>query len=109
MPSQSLPQRQSLVAQTVTFLHGQIDRGEWREWLPGERALCELLQVSRNTLRAALVQLQKEDRIRPVHGAGNQILNASVTAPRRMASPDVAQLTPEPIELLRPMQTLWID
>ena len=61
MPLQSLPQRQSLVAQTVAFLHGQIDRGEWREWLPSERALCELLQVSRHTLRAGLAQVQKEN------------------------------------------------
>jgi DNA-binding transcriptional regulator YhcF (GntR family) len=106
---QSLPQRQSLVAQTVTFLHAQIDRGEWRKWLPSERALCELLQVSRNTLRAALVQLQKQGRIRPVHGAGNQILGGKAARPVRVPSPDVALLTPEPIERLRPMQTLWID
>lgn len=109
VPSQSLPQRHSLVAQTVAFLHAQIERGEWRDWLPSERALCELLQVSRNTLRAALVQLQKEGRILPVHGAGNQILGGAPAGPVRVASPDVALLTPEPIERLRPMQTLWID
>jgi DNA-binding LacI/PurR family transcriptional regulator len=109
VPLQSLPQRQSLVAQTVAFLHAQLDRGEWREWLPSERALCELLQVSRNTLRVALAQLQKEGRIRAAHGAGNQILSGAQPTPVRAASPDVALLTPEPIERLRPMQTLWID
>lgn len=109
MPSHSLPQRQSLVAQTVAFLNAQIENGEWRDWLPSERSLCELLQVSRNTLRAALAQMKKEGRIRPVHGAGNQILAPSATAATRPRSQDVALLTPEPVERLRPMQSLWID
>ena len=109
MPFQSLPHRQSLVAQTVAFLHAQIERGEWRDWLPSERALCELLQVSRNTLRAALLQLQEERLIRPVHGSGNQILRAGTRSRTRVVSPHVALLSPEPIERLRPMQTLWID
>ena len=108
MPSHSLPQRQSLVAQTVAFLHAQIDAAVWRDWLPSERSLCELLQVSRNTLRAALAQMRQEGRIKPVHGAGNQIVGArpSTAGPRAQ---DVALLMPEPIERLRPIQSLWID
>lgn len=109
MPQHSLPQRQSLVTQTVAFLNAQIENGEWRDWLPSERSLCELLQVSRNTLRAALAQMNAEGRIRPVHGAGNRILATGVTGPGRPQSQDVALLTPEPLERLRPMQSLWID
>lgn len=109
MPTYALPQRQSLVAQTAAFLHTQIDQGEWRDWLPSERSLCAMLQVSRNTLRAALVQLQKEGRIRAVHGAGHEILRAGKPMAAGPRSHDVALLTPEPIERLRPMQTLWID
>src|SRR5262245_2026276 len=109
VPSHSLPQRQSLVAQTVAFLNAQIENGEWRDWLPSERSLCELLQVSRNTLRAALAQMKNEGRVRPVHGAGNQILAPQAPGPARKRSHDVALLTPKPIERLRPMQSLWID
>ena len=109
MPTHRLPQRQSLVAQTVAFLTAQIDKGGWREWLPSERALCELLQVSRNTLRSALAQMKTEGRVRPVHGAGNQILAAPGGRSTPPRSRDVALLTPEPIERLRPMQSLWID
>jgi DNA-binding LacI/PurR family transcriptional regulator len=104
-----LPQRQSLVAQTAGFLQAQIERGEWREWLPSERALCELMQVSRNTLRAALGQMRKQGVVRPVHGSGNQIVAAAGARRTRRISQDVALLTPEPIERLRPMQSLWID
>jgi LacI family transcriptional regulator len=67
-----------------------------------------MLQVSRNTLRSALVQLRKQGRVRSVHGAGNQI----VVTPKKggvTEAHDVALLTPEPIERLRPMQNLWID
>jgi DNA-binding LacI/PurR family transcriptional regulator len=105
-----LPQRQSLVAQTTSFLNAQIDSSEWREWLPSERSLCQLLQVSRNTLRSALAQLRKEGRIKAVHGAGNQI-TATISRARSPIARrrDVALLTPESIERLRPMQTVWID
>ena len=48
-----LPQRQSREKQTVDLLRERIARGQWREWLPAERTLCELLQVCRSTLRCA--------------------------------------------------------
>lgn len=109
MAPHALPQRNSLVAQTVAFLRAQIESGEWSEWLPNERMLSQHLQVSRNTLRSALVQLRGEEVIRSVHGSGNMILGQ----PRRGVAPvpsrDVALLTPNPVERLLPIQTLWID
>jgi DNA-binding LacI/PurR family transcriptional regulator len=106
----NLPQRNSLVSQTAAFLRDEINRGGWNEWLPSERTLCESLQVSRNTLRAALGQLKREGIIDPKHGAGNRI-SARPTKPKSgtLRSHDVAFLTPSPLEQLRPTQTLWID
>jgi DNA-binding LacI/PurR family transcriptional regulator len=104
-----LPQRQSLVAQSAAFLNRQIEQGVWGEWLPSERSLCDLLQVSRNTLRAALVQLKQEGRIASVHGAGNRILATRGRRPSRLKSHDVALLAPLPLQQLRPTVTLWID
>ena len=105
----SIPQRHSLVGQTVTCLSAAIVGGRWREWLPAERALCEMLQVSRSTLRLALAQLQRDGLICAEHGAGNRILRQA-TAPRgQLRSHDVALLAPEPLESLRPAQALWID
>ncbi len=104
-----LPQRHSLVGQTVAFLHAQIAAGQWREWLPPERTLCETLQVSRSTLRRALAQMRRDGRIRPEHGAGNRIVRAAAPRHGRLRSHDVGLLTPEPLERLRPTQALWID
>ena len=67
---QNLPQRNSLVSQTSAYLRQEINRGSWKEWLPSERTLCESLQVSRNTLRAALEQLKRENLVDARHGAG---------------------------------------
>ncbi|HWL17359.1 MAG TPA: LacI family DNA-binding transcriptional regulator [Opitutus sp.] len=104
-----IPQRLSLVSQTAAYLRTEIERGAWDDWLPSERALCQSLQVSRNTLRAALVQLKRDRVIRSMHGAGNRIELKSNSRARQLQSHDVAFLTPEPLEQLRPMQTLWID
>lgn len=54
-----LPRRLSLVAQTVDSLCEGIRNGHWQQQLPGERHLCESLQVSRRTLRPALEELQR--------------------------------------------------
>lgn len=104
-----IPQRLSLVSQTAAYLRAEIQKGTWEKWLPGERALCESLQVSRNTLRGALTQLKRDRVIRSVHGSGNQIIVRTVPKAPRLQSHDVAILTPDPLEQLRPMQTLWID
>lgn len=108
MEPRPVPRRQSLVTQTIAYLNAGIDGGQWTGWLPSERALSETLLVSRNTLRAALAQLVREGAVEPVHGSGNRIVAGG---PRRtsLKSRDVALLTPEPIEHLRPTDALWIN
>lgn len=59
-PPLLLPKRLSLVAQTVSALCKGIEDGHWHGHLPGERALCESLQVSRRTLKSALDELQRK-------------------------------------------------
>jgi len=104
-----LPKRHSLVAQTVEILRGEISRGTWKDWLPGERALSAKYQVSRNTVRTALAQLQQSRQLRAVHGCGHRILAKPTPKPARPDERNVALLMPDPPERLRPSQTLWID
>lgn len=106
-----LPQRQSLEKQTAALLREQLAGGAWRTWLPGERALCEMLQVSRYTLRAALRTLRREGLIRAEHGAGNRILVSPTSSvpTRLLASRDVGLLVCGPLDQLSLNHTLWID
>ena len=104
-----VPQRQSVMVQISSYLQQQIADGVWSEWLPTERRLAESLQVSRNTLRCALRQLERAGVIHPVHGMGNQIITkpAVKRPPRRERM--VALLAPESLEHVRPAQALMID
>jgi LacI family transcriptional regulator len=70
--------------QTTEALRKGIKEATWQEFLPSERRLCELFQVSRPTVRTALRQLAKEGVIVIQHGRRNRILatSRSLAAPR---------------------------
>jgi len=110
MPPRSAARFTTLPSQVANVLRESIDRGEWPEWLPGERALTTRLQVSRKTLRKALAQLRHEGRIAPVHGIGNKVQRGSARPKRRPAAdPAVVLLTREPLERMRPYTSLWVS
>ncbi|MFP4490956.1 MAG: GntR family transcriptional regulator [Spirochaetaceae bacterium] len=56
----------------------------FKEKLPSEEALCEMLGVSRTTIREALIELQREGLITKLHGTGNLIHKKSLLAKMRI-------------------------
>jgi LacI family transcriptional regulator len=104
-----IPERLSLVNQALACIQDGITKGQWIEWLPAERVLCETLQVSRSTLRHALIQLKRNGIIKAIYGVGNRIEKITLVKSSFNMPKDVAILTPEPLDRLRPAQTLWID
>ena len=79
-----MPRRLSLSTQAADAIRKAVDENLWEEFLPSERRLCNLLQVSRPTIRTALRQLGKEGLIEIRHGRRNRILRQArrVDAPR---------------------------
>jgi LacI family transcriptional regulator len=69
-----LPRRQSLSAQAADSLRKAIARRTWAGFLPSERRLCDLLQVSRPTIRTALRLLEKENVIEIHQGRRNRLV-----------------------------------
>jgi len=109
-PTLRLPQRQSLENQAASVLQDEILRGTWRDLLPGERVLCEMLQISRHTLRGALGQLRREGLVSAEQGVGHRIIAPTrPSAGRRLATQDVGLLIPGELADLVPNQILWID
>ena len=70
----ALPQRTSLVKQVTETLRAGLARGLWQERLPGERDLCQQLNVSRPTLRAALTVLEREGWLKSAPGCVRAIV-----------------------------------
>lgn len=102
-----LLQRATVIDQVAAALRAGLGSGEWSDWLPAERRLCEDLHVARNTLRSALRQLAHEGLIEIQPGQGARVLTRGV-APLPKEN-HVGFLCPLPLEQLRPRQALWID
>ena len=103
-----IPHR-TVASQVALLLREEIAQGRWRGWLPGERALCDTVQASRNTLRVALGQLRSEGIVEPVIGHGTRITVEAPAAGALGQSKTVGVLIPEPVGRLRPLIALWID
>lgn len=79
-----IPRRLSLSGQTASAIRKAIGENMWQEFLPSERRLCDMFQVSRPTIRTALHQLAKDGLIDIRQGRRNRLLAASArtAAPR---------------------------
>lgn len=84
----------SLVAQTVQTLKDGIESSHWRGQLPSERDLCESLQISRRTLRAALVELEITGCIQVVGRQPRQILQSQAIKDKTSTKKVIGVLSP---------------
>jgi len=69
-----LTQRPSMVSEAARAVSACLENGDWGDYLPAERELCDLLGVSRSTLRFALRRLQTDGLIQVEHGKKTRIL-----------------------------------
>ncbi len=104
-----LLQRKSLVSQTVEILRQAIQGGSWPEHLPGELELCQQLQISRTTLRAALQVLTREGWLSSSQGRRRDVLKRAVRGRVARPSRRVVLLTPEPPHRLGTFSMYWMD
>jgi DNA-binding LacI/PurR family transcriptional regulator len=91
-----IPQRVSLVTQTVTILRDAMASGAWGRLLPGEIALCNELQISRLTLRKALEQLEREGWFTSDRGRRRRIVRRKAIAAEPSSKTAVVLLSPIP-------------
>lgn len=101
-----LPRRHSLIDETAAVLRQRLDEGEWSLHLPGEIELGSLLQVGRNTLRAALAILEREGRLSTTKGSRRQIV---VPATLKAQKKTVVLLMAKPERDFPPSTAQWID
>lgn len=106
---QAVPPRPSLITHSADFLREAVARGEWQDFLPSERTLCMRLRISRPTLRAVLVQLEREGVLSAVENKKRRVLAAG-GATRGTARPSlIALLTPVPAQSMPPFVLFWMD
>ena len=104
-----LPQRLSLVTQTVQSLRECIRSGHWHSQLPGERELCDHLQVSRTTIRAALKEMQQQGLLQVADRRRRSIPAKRASRAVRAHQKTVALLVPVALETMHPRTLFVID
>lgn len=92
-----IPRRISLIDQTAAVLRERLAQGEWGAHLPGEIELAGLLQVGRNTVRAAIRLLEPEGLLKTTNGNRRQIVLSAVF------------LMARPVDEFPPSTGMWIE
>jgi DNA-binding LacI/PurR family transcriptional regulator len=106
-----MPSRGNLVAECARVIRLRIASGEWDRLLPGERRLAGTLQVGRDTIRLAVLRLEREG-VLAAAGAGSRrriIGRARVAAAVKARPLRIGQLAHQRLEKLPQPMLLEID
>lgn len=91
----SIPARLSLTAQAANAIRSGIIDGTWMDFIPSERHLCELLQISRPTVRTALKVIEEEGLILIQQGRRNRIISRPARPEKSTQNPLITVITHE--------------
>lgn len=104
-----VPVRRYLPSSTAEAILRFHAAGKWPERLPAERKLCEVLQVSRGTLRQALHILRGRGELATDGVRGHRLLRQEPERVERDPDITVRFLSPEPLESRRAFFSLMLD
>lgn len=104
-----MPRRTSLAETAAQTLLAQLDSGQWTKFLPGERVLCEELQISRPTLRLALQVLERKGRLEVTQGRQRRIIGSRTGGLPKVGRQVIGMLSSVPMQALPPFVLCWID
>jgi DNA-binding LacI/PurR family transcriptional regulator len=108
-PGPRLPHRITLASQTAQSLRDAIEEGHWHGHLPGERELCARLQVSRQTLRVALDELQREGVLEVTDRKRRTIKSKRAPQSDSPHSKVIAALSTRPLLAMSPSAVVMLD
>lgn len=96
-PPIRIPKRNSLAAQAAESISKAIAEGTWRQYLPSERRLCEMLRVSRPTIRTALSLLEEGGLLEFGQRRRTRLISRPPQTESRQPSRLIGIVSPEPI------------
>lgn len=99
MQSPVQPLRVLLADQVAQAIEREILAQRWREWLPGERNLQKVFNVSRQTVRAALARLvaRRTLEVEPFQGYRILRLRRAKSGARPVPPRELGLICPEPV------------
>ena len=99
----------SLPAAAAQKIIQGLQTGRWAGDLPSERKLCEILQVSRVTLRPALQELERLGWLRTAPGQRRKIVKKATTNQLPASVQRVVLMSPVALQEIEPFSLLSLD
>ena len=98
------PRRILLADQVAQAIEREIAAERWRDWLPGERNLQKVFNVSRQTVRAALARLiaRRTIEVEPFRGYRIKRVKRAAAGVTAVQTRDVGLICPEPVYRMPP-------
>lgn len=103
------PKYATLSRQVAHALADRIRGGDFSGGLPGERWLAASLQVSRETVRAALALLREEGLLETIPGQETRVLEMPSPRAEARALRSIGLVLPDPVDQLEPYTTVFFD